>query len=115
MDLEKFNKLKANYEDLMELANKAVPSGEFSNQSKSVWFDRKSIERLLQQTDEKTGGLKIFFGVYDKSTVADIQSERTAEESIGKLTVILTASDDNRSTDEPDKILNGGKTCPPDC
>ncbi|MFC4870423.1 hypothetical protein [Negadavirga shengliensis] len=115
MDLEKFKKLKANYDKLMELANRAVPSGEFANQSKSVWFDRQSIEKLLAQTDEKTGGLKIFFGVYDESTAADIQSSRPGKESIGKLTVILTASDENKSTDLPDRIMNGGKTCPPDC
>lgn len=64
MDLKKFRKLRESYD-------KQIGSGEpgqdhegrkITSQTQSVWFDRKTIQELLDQTDEKTGGIKIFLG-----------------------------------------------------
>ncbi len=117
MDLEKFRKLRENY-------NKQVGSGEpgtdqegkkITRQTQSVWFDRKTVQDLLDQTDEKTGGIKIYFGEYDEDTAGEVASAKEPKELIGKLTVILGASNNNDDPKDGTLLRNGGKVCPPDC
>lgn len=112
MDLKKFHSLRENYKRLIE---EAFGSEKASKQSQSVWFDRKTIEKLLEQTKEEEGGLKIFFGVYDENTISEIKDSGYPTENIGKLTVILSASNNNEDPTEESRIINGGKVCPPDC
>ena len=117
MDLEKFRKLRENY-------NKQIGSGEpgkdqegrkITKQTQSVWFDRKTIQNLLDQTDEKTGGIKVYFGEYDENTAEEVSYIKDTKELVGKLTVILAASNNNEDPTDGDLLRNGGKVCPPDC
>lgn len=115
MDLEKFNTLKRNYDKFMQEAEEAINKESAKEQTRSVWFDRQTIESLLAQTDPKNGGLKIYLGMYDENTLSEREDLERATEYIGKLTVILTASNDNQDPDQEKMIINGGKVCPPDC
>ncbi len=115
MDLKKFNTLKRNYDTFIQEAEQAINQKSAKEQTRSVWFDRQTIEALLAQTDAKTGGIKIYLGMYDEDTLSEREDPERAKEYIGKLTVILTASNDNQDPDQEKMIINGGKVCPPDC
>lgn len=115
MDLRKFNTLKRNYDKFIQEAEEAINQKSAKEQTRSVWFDRETIEKLLAQTDAKTGGLKIYLGMYDEDTLSERDDLENATEYIGKLTVILTASDDNQDPEDEKMIVNGGKVCPPNC
>lgn len=117
MDLEKFKRLRESYD-------KQIGSGEpgkdqdgnkITTQTQSVWFDRKTIQDLLDRTDEKTGGIKIYFGEYDEDTADEVSSVKDPKELVGKLTVILGASDNNEDPTDGNLLRNGGKVCPPHC
>jgi len=115
MDLRVFKQLRENYERFIANAEKAVNEDKAIDQTRSIFFDRKTIEELLSKTDEKEGGLKIYLGMYDKET-ANVRGEKEeSEDYIGKLTLILAASNSNSSTTDDSWIRNGGKICPPDC
>ncbi|WP_158855894.1 hypothetical protein [Lunatibacter salilacus] len=115
MDFEKFDRLKRQYEEYIAKAEKDTDGGKAMQQTRSVWFDRHTIEELLEQTDPKTGGIKIFFGKYDEETLAESHALTNKRDLDGKLTVILAASDDNQDPQVESMVVNGGKVCPPDC
>ncbi|SEJ10051.1 hypothetical protein SAMN05192553_102382 [Cyclobacterium xiamenense] len=115
MDLEKFDILKRNYEKFIQEAEKAINQESAKQQTRSVWFDRQTIEKLLAQTDPKQGGIKIYLGMYDERTVSERDDAERASDYIGKLTVVLTASNVNQDPGQETMIVNGGKVCPPDC
>lgn len=110
MDIKTFNRLKDAYKNSLGQGKPSLNSEgkEITSQSQSIWFDRKTIMRLLDQTDERSGGLKMYFSAYDKETTKD-------PEEIGKLTIILAASNDNEDPTEENQIDNGGRLCPPHC
>jgi len=110
MDIKTFNRLTAAYKNTLGQGKPSLNSAdrEITSQSQSIWFDRKTIMKLLEQTDERKGGLKIFFAAYDKEFTED-------PELIGKLTVVLAASNNNEDPTEEVQIENGGKLCPPEC
>jgi Zn-finger nucleic acid-binding protein len=115
MDFEKFERLKKQYEEFITKAEKDIEGEKAIPQTRSVWFDRHTIEELLKQTDPKTGGLKIFFGKYDEETLSESDPQTNKKDLDGKLTVILAASDDNEDPQNEAMIVNGGKVCPPNC
>ena len=115
MDLKVFRQLRENYEKFIVKAEKAINEDKAKDQTRSVFFDRKTIEELLAKTDEKEGGLKIYLGMYDDDTVKERGGKEDSEDYIGKLTLILAASNDNSSTTDDSWIRNGGKICPPVC
>ncbi|MEX0883203.1 MAG: hypothetical protein WDZ72_06995 [Cyclobacteriaceae bacterium] len=115
MDLKKFEMLKENYKKFIQQAEEAINRENSIDQTQSVWFNRHSIEKLLAQTDEKSGGIRIFLGRYDKDTLSEREESDRSEDYIGKLTLILTASNDNEKAHQESAIMNGGKVCPPDC
>lgn len=101
-------------------------------QTNWVWFDRETIEAALAKADAdgKTGGLKMFFGQYDKETISMIPADRPErEEYIGRISLVLVptnktenglqeignAIDSDDSDEEEEDGFNGGKICPPDC
>ena len=117
MNLKKFRRLCDNYD-------KHIGSGKscrdchgkkITRQSHAIWFDRKSIQELLDQTDESTGGIKIYFGEYDEETLDEISGVDDPQAMVGKLTVVLGASNDNEDPGEESMLMNGGKICPPHC
>ncbi|WP_439483176.1 hypothetical protein [Cyclobacterium plantarum] len=115
MDFKKFESLKLNYKKFITEAEEAINKETAKDQTRSVWFDRETIEKLLAQTDPKSGGIKIFLGMYDKDTLSEREDQDRAQAYIGKLTLVLTASDDNQDPGQETLIINGGKVCPPDC
>lgn len=115
MDLKKFEQLKKQYEEFIAKAEKDIEGEKAIQQTRSVWFDRHTIEKLLAQTDPETGGLKIFIGRYDGETLPEQEGLPTNNELIGQLTLILTASNDNQDPETEAMVINAGKICPPDC
>jgi len=110
MDIKTFNRLTAAYKDSIGQGRPSQNSQgrNITSQSQSIWFDRQTIMKLLQQTDERSGGLKIYFAAYDKEFTED-------PELMGKLTVVLAASNDNGDPTDDTQIENGGSLCPPQC
>jgi hypothetical protein len=108
-----------------------------NEQSEWVWFDRDSIQKLLDMTDPKTGGIKIYFGQYDKKNIEMLpQDRKNREEYIGMVSLALVASNKTKTAfediysdtlpgTEENKIsqksgggsspLNAGNVCPPGC
>jgi len=115
MDFKKFDRLKKQYEEFIDKAEKDVEKEKAIQQTRSVWFDRHTIETLLAQTDPKTGGLKIFFGKYDEDTLSESDSLANKKDLDGKLTLIVAASDANQDPQQEMMIVNGGQVCPPNC
>ncbi len=115
MDLKTFERLKKNYGNYIEEAERLIHQDKPINQSRSVWLDREKIQRLLEQTDPKTGGIKVFFGQYDEESLSGFEAPVNAEDYKGRLTVILAASNNNEDPTEESQLVNFGKTCPPDC
>jgi len=110
MDTKTFKRLTAAYKNSLGTGKPCHNNEgrEITSQSQSIWFDRNTIMKLLEQTDEISGGLKIYFGAYDKETTKD-------PEEVGKLTVVLAASNNNEDPTEESQIENGGRICPPNC
>ncbi|MFO7826642.1 MAG: hypothetical protein R6V72_22100 [Cyclobacterium sp.] len=115
MDFKIFERLKQNYNRFIREAEEAINKETARDQTRSVWFDRHTIEKLLAQTDPKTGGVKIYLGMYDKETLSEREDQERGEAYIGKLTLVLTASNENEDPNQETMIVNGGKVCPPDC
>lgn len=98
------------------------------NQSQWVFFDRATIEKLLRLTDDNKGGIKVYFGQYDRENLYLVpQDRKDREQYIGKISVALSAA--NQESDgiydvfssqkslrsDGDSIENGGTICPPYC
>lgn len=115
MDFKKFDRLRKQYEEFIAKAEKEIDGEKAIQQTRSVWFDRHTIEKLLAQTDPKIGGIKIFFGKYDEDTLSESDSTANSKDLDGKLTVILAASDNNEDPQTETMVVNGGKICPLDC
>lgn len=106
-----------------------------NEQSDWVWFDRDSIQKLLDMTDPKTGGIKIYFGQYDKENIEMLpQDRKNREEYVGMVSLALVASNKSKTSytdilsgdetnsndsvvksDQGPSPLNAGELCPPDC
>lgn len=109
-----------------------------NEQSDWVWFDRNTIQKLLDMTDSEKGGIKIYFGQYDENNVNMLPEDmRKKHDYIGRVSLALAAcnktetefediySESNeiqntsnlmlmRSNDR-DSPVNAGYVCPPDC
>jgi hypothetical protein len=101
-----------------------------TSQSQWVFFDRATIERLLNMTDPKDGGIKIYFGQYDKNNLNLIPEDREDKnEYIGRISVALSAANEKEdgiydlfaqgsmknSRSGGDSTENAGRICPPYC
>jgi len=112
MKFEEFKALTANYQQAIGKGKPAHNSqGQpVTNQTKSIWFDRKTLEKLLSMTDQDKGGIKMFFAQYDPNTQPSEE-----EDYSGQLTLILAASNSNEDPREEEQLINGGELCPPKC
>lgn len=115
MDFKKFEKLKKTYREYIELAEKDIHGDKAITQTRSIWFDREKIEKLLAATDPKKGGIKIYFGQYDEETLPEVEDEAQRKELNGRLTVILAASNENKDPEDENLVVNMGWFCPPSC
>lgn len=98
------------------------------DQSQWVFFNRGTIEKLLRMTDAQKGGIKIYFGQYDRENIDLVPQDRSdREEYIGRISVALSAANNEKDgiydlflqSDGQrrggDSIENGGVICPPFC
>lgn len=117
MEFKKFRRLCRNYDQHIGRGKSCRDCNgkKITKQSHSIWFDRKSIQELLDKTDEHAGGIKIYFGEYDEETIDEISHVEDPKSMIGKLTVVLAASNDNGDPSDGAMLMNGGKICPPHC
>lgn len=99
---------------------------DIEEQSNWVFFDRATLEKLLSMTDPKTGGIKMYFGQYDKENLDIIPLDRPLREDyIGRISLALAASNRTEqgmediylanSVEEDGGLENGGNLCPPQC
>ncbi|MCH7415733.1 hypothetical protein MM213_19690 [Belliella sp. R4-6] len=108
---------------------------QIKEQTDWVWFDRETIENALKDADKdgKVGGLKMYFGQYDKETIEMIEENREKREAyIGRISLVLkpcnltedglqdvSSSPLTKHTEIEDDDLeegwNGGRICPPNC
>ena len=105
---------------------------EIEEQSDWVFFDRELIQSLLDMTDPKVGGLKMYFGQYDKENLDILPIDRKdREDYIGRISMAIAAAnktekgfldidaDLNNSTtlvrSSGNGTENGGHLCPPEC
>ena len=105
---------------------------DIEEQSDWVFFDRKLIQDLLDMCDPKIGGLKMYFGQYDKENLDILPNDRKdREDYIGRISIAIAAANktesgifdlSTESKNSTDLSLNsgastrnGGQLCPPDC
>ncbi|WP_291783641.1 hypothetical protein [Cecembia sp.] len=100
-----------------------------TEQSQWVFFDRETIQKLLDMTDPSTGGIKIYFGQYSRENIYLIPEDRLdKEEYIGKISVALSAANEDKDgifdlfaqeskhkSSGDESVQNAGKLCPPHC
>ncbi|WP_194776009.1 hypothetical protein [Pararhodonellum marinum] len=112
---------------------KGFDGKEIEEQTDWVFFDRDLIQKLLDMTDKKSGGIKMYFGQYDKENLDLIPKDRKLREDYeGRVSLALAAA--NREGEEiidvDDEVIqargmgggsggggtqNGGNICPPSC
>lgn len=105
---------------------------DIAEQSDWVFFDRKLIQDLLDMCDPKTGGLKLYFGQYDKENLDILPKDRKdRDDYIGRISIAIAAANKTESgiidlevesknstdltLDSGSSIRNGGALCPPYC
>lgn len=111
---------------------------DINEQSDWVWFDRNTIQKLLDMTDPDQGGIKIYFGQYDKQNVVMLPEDmRKKHDYVGRVSLALMAcnktetefediySSSNEMQDasrmmlmsrgDGDSPVNAGSVCPPEC
>ncbi len=88
-----------------------------TDQTKWIFFDRESLERVLAQAnpDPKKGGIKFHFAEYTQE-VAEKHHPQDSNSYVGRLTLAFEAADkDNLNQDSGTDFENIGGICPPDC
>ncbi|SMD42705.1 hypothetical protein SAMN00777080_1267 [Aquiflexum balticum DSM 16537] len=109
-----------------------------NEQSDWVWFDRNTIQKLLDMTDSEKGGIKIYFGQYDENNVNMLPEDmRKKHDYVGRVSLALaacnktetefediySASNEIQNTanlmllrsNDRDSPVNAGTVCPPIC
>lgn len=105
---------------------------DIAEQSDWVFFDRDLVQSLLDMTDPKTGGLKMYFGQYDKENLDILPKDRKdREDYIGRMSIAIVAANrtekgiidvngaygesSTKKSKSGGTIENGGSLCPPAC
>ncbi len=96
-------------------------------QSDWVYFEKETLEKMLRQIKGE-GGIKFYFGQYDKENLYILPKEtEKREDYIGRMSVAMVACIKGKDgslveldvADEgdldSDPIQNGGELCPPTC
>ncbi len=135
MTKEEFDAFKSAYDLSVRkcIKGKDKNGKDIEEQTKWIWFDRKTLMDLLNNADEETGGIKMYLGQYDKNNINILPEKYPDREScIGRISLALTpankseagiidvtsSGDISRTSSESDQsylILNGGTICPPFC
>lgn len=111
---------------------------DINEQSDWVYFDCKTIQKLLDMTDPDRGGVKIYFGQYDKKNVEMLPEDmRKKHDFVGRVSLALAACNKTeteyvdiysaaneiqdtsnmmlRSSRDGESPVNAGSVCPPIC
>ncbi|WP_194975728.1 hypothetical protein [Aquiflexum lacus] len=140
MTRDELEAFRAAYQKSAKKSKKAKnKKGELINeQSDWVWFDRDTIQKLLEMTDPEKGGIKIYFGQYDQKNVEMLPEDmRKKHDFVGRVSLALMAcnktetefediySRSNETQDASkmmlmssgngDSPVNAGSVCPPIC
>lgn len=123
-DLEKFREA---YDTSMKRAIKGLDKNgnPIEEQSDWVYFEKETLEKMLKQIQGE-GGIKFYFGQYDKENLYILPRETDQREDyIGRVSVAMVGckKDENGKLVElelddevdSDSIQNGGSLCPPFC
>lgn len=120
---EDFKKMQAKYAEEIKVGKPAINSkGEKTDQTNWLFFDRETIEGLLEKADKdpKKGGIQFFFAEYTEE-LAKKYHPKEAEQLTGALTLVMrpaTLSENSAFAakgGEDDDYINNGKICPPFC
>lgn len=100
------------------------PKGEVTKQTEWVFFDRETLQNILDQADQdgKTGGIKFYLAEYTES-LAKKWHPTNADDYSGSITLVLKAANlengkpiDIESIGQVDaEFDNDGIKCPPTC
>ncbi|PRY89963.1 hypothetical protein [Mongoliibacter ruber] len=122
MDNRQFKSFVSAYRDSLQKGEKAKgPDGKpIESETDWIYFDRETLEKLLKMTDPKTGGIKMYLGVYTKENLDILPKDREDRENyIGMLSLALTPANRTRQgivdVQEEEIYENGGTLCPPFC
>ncbi len=123
---------KKDFEEMQEKYNQEVgrgdpgknPNGKVTNQTKWVFFDRETLQNLLDQTesDRKTGGIKFYLTEYTEE-LAKKWHPKNPDDYTGGITLVLKAANlkngmpvDVELADQSEpEYDNDGIKCPPRC
>lgn len=134
MTKEEFDAFKSVYDKSVRKCIKGRDNNDkdIEEQTEWIWFDRNTLLNLLNHADEKTGGIKMYIGQYDKKNI-ELLPERypNRESCIGRISLALTpanrtdagiidvtesSSEVSKSSSQGNNLLkNAGTMCPPFC
>ncbi|GHB30919.1 hypothetical protein [Mongoliitalea lutea] len=123
MNKKEFDQFIKTYEEGLKkgiIAND-IHGRPIKEQSSYVYFDKKSLEKFLEQVDDN-GGIRIYFGQYDELTIKSLPASiKDPTQYFGRLSVVLATDDKFKkdslksSDNDDDDYYNGGDLCPPTC
>lgn len=114
---------KEEFEEMREKYSQEVGSGkpgtnekgEITTQTQWIFFDRASIQRVLDESDPEKGGIKFHLTEYTAAT-AEKYHKGQGEVYNGMLTLVFeAASSDQLTAQNGTNFENVGKSCPPFC
>lgn len=121
---EDFTQMRAKYSAEVRQGKPAQTlTGENTDQSSWLFFDRETLEGLLAQVDKdpKIGGIQFFLGEYTEE-VAKKLYPKSYESYVGSLTLVLCPANIKEGKLSRVELGGGGTTyenqgelCPPHC
>lgn len=122
MDNRQFKSFLSAYRESIQKGEKAIGADGLPIKRETDWiyFDREILEKLLNMADPRTGGIKMYLGVYTKENLDILPKDREDREKyIGMLSLALAPA--NRTEEgivdvqDEGTYENGGTLCPPFC
>jgi hypothetical protein len=118
IDREDFEQMRNKYLQEIGSGNPGIDeSGEVKNQTRWIFFDRESLERILAQADPdpKKGGIKFYLTEYTKEVAEKYHLSNSAS-YVGRITLVFEAGNrDNLQKDAGNDLENIADLCPPSC
>ena len=114
-----FDQMKKKYDDEIRKGGKGQgPSRNVDNQTNWIFFDRKTIEELLQKTDPDKGGIRIYFTEYTEETAQQLYPDNP-DDYIGRLNLVISPANAEGTmlthAGVEGEYYNKGASCPPTC
>lgn len=88
---------------------------DIDNQTDWVFFDKKTLQDILDKADDVKGGIKFYMTEYTEDTAPVVDTD----EYVGRLTLVLSPTTLEASAGlgdpEEEEYYNKGQMCPPSC